>query len=184
MQKTGLRPNSNRPLNRQFLTSCFDGIPYDNFFDDSSGRYSIDNVRIKFSYESEFYDYDSRECKSTLDYLCFYIDQFRDNIDVAWKEQAFRVGKYAHVATCTFRNGSTASFMIGRYSFKEKKGIVAEVVADFNPNKVPFDDIKPVLCELSLNVISEPEITRFDLAIDIPELRSNVYLQSEGRSTY
>lgn len=184
MQNSAFRPNSNRPVNRQILTTCFDGIPYGNYFDDISGRYSLDSIRLKFTYDTEFYDYDSRESKSTLDYLCFYIDQFRDNVDVTWTEQSFRAGKYAYVATCAFRNGSTASFLIGRYSFKDKKGIAPEVVADFNPNKVPFDDLKPILCELSLNVVCSPVVSRFDLAIDIPEIRSNVHLQYEGRATY
>lgn len=184
MSKTALRPNSNRPLDRQFLMGCFNGIPYANFFDDASGRYSIDSVRTKLKYDTEFYDYDSHESKSSLDSLCYCIDRFRDNVDVTWKEQSFSIGKYAYTATCSFQNGSTASFLIGRYSFKEKKGIAPEIICDFNPNKVPFEDIKPMLCELALNVIEPPEIQRFDLAIDFPEIRSNVHLQSDGRSTY
>lgn len=184
MPKRGLRPNSNRPLNRQFLTSCFDGIPYANFFDDESGRYSIDSVRIKFTYDTEFYDYDSREKKSSLDCMCFYIDQFRNNMDVTWREQSFSIGKYMCTATCAFPNGATASFLVGRYSFKDKRGVSPEIVCDFNPNKVPFDELKPILCELSLNAIVPPQIQRFDLAIDIPEIRSNVFLAKDGRSTH
>lgn len=184
IEKLAQRPTSNRPVNRQILTHHFAGIPYTQYFDDLSGRYSIDNVRIKFVYDTKFYDYDTHETKSTLEYLSFFLDQYRENIDVSWKYHGFQMGYYSSVATMTFRNGGTATFLVGRYAFREKKGIAAEIVADFNPNKVLFDDIRSILYELSLNAISVPELVRFDLAIDVPVSRSNVSLQYKGRAGY
>lgn len=184
MQNVVSRPNSNRPVNRQFLSNAFDGIPYAEYFDDASGRYSIDSVRLKFIFASDYYDFESHEKLSSIDHLCFYIDKRRDNVEVQWKEQPFRIGKYAHTATCSFRNGSSASFLIGRYCFNEKRGIAPEIVVDFNPNKVPFDELKSILFGLSLNTVHSPVIQRFDLAVDIPEKRSNVFYQSEKKGLY
>lgn len=184
MEKKGQRPTSNRPVNRQILTDSFAGISYTNYFDDTSGRYSIDNVRIKFVYDTMFYDYDSHKAKSTLEHLSFYLDQYRDDVDVSWKYHAFQMGYYSSAATMTFRTGGSATFLVGRYSFNEKKGIAAEIVADFNPNKVCFDDIRGILYSLSLNAISRPELLRFDLAIDVPASRSKVNVQYKGRAGY
>lgn len=185
MRKVPERTYSNSPLNRQFLTSAFDGIPYGDYFDDISGRYSIDMIRIKFEYNTKFYDFNSNKTKTSLETLCYFLDEYRENTDIRWSYcDYFKIGKYSSTATMTFRNDSTASFMVGRYVFEGQKRIASEIVAEFNPNKVPFGELKRILFGLSVNAVKAPKVIRFDLAIDIPVERSSAQIQFVGRSGY
>lgn len=158
------------------------GIPYGEYFDDRDCRVSVDMLRIRFTYKNTVYDFGSHEAVLSIDKMSFFLDRITKDYDIVWFYcNSFKAGRYCRLATLTFDNGSTATFMIGRYAFNSAcKNVEPEIVAEFNPNKVPYDLIRKILFGLAMDAWNA-KIMRFDLAFDIPVRRDRVQLQTVGR---
>lgn len=129
--------------------------------------YSIDNVVIK----GKIY-YDASDLfQGLLNWLSSRID-----LDYTYFEtSAFASYHYQF----NFQLDIGRSFFLG-VGFNGKKGVEPYVGLDFNPNKVmQYGDFVEVF-----NYVIErcqPVIKRFDLAVDIPVLRRNIYMMKDRR---
>lgn len=52
----------------------YDGIPYGRYLDTSSCRVSVDNIRLKFTYKYQNFDYEKKETILSIDQLSKLID--------------------------------------------------------------------------------------------------------------
>ena len=93
----------------------------------------------------------------------------------------FRVGCYKHNFTFTMSDGN--SFWLG-IGLNLKKTAQGRVRIDFNPNKVAnCVALKNLICELMLSSHeTNRNVTRYDLAIDIPEDRFDCFLVKDNRA--
>lgn len=163
----------------------FCGIPYGLYFDTDTCRVSIDNIRLKFEYKCNNYDFNHSHTVTSVDLISQLLDnQFITGLDVSWsKLDFFRIGNYCR--TCTI-SGLEWSFavMIGRYCFDNScKQIAPEAVMDFNPNKVPLDIIQRIVSLLQGSALSVA-VQRFDVAFDYALPREEVRLIEDKTKGY
>ena len=141
----------------------FCGIPYGLYLDTDTCRVSIDNIRLKFEYKYNNYDFDHRQAVTSVDLISQQLDnQFFAGLDILWfKLDLFRIGNYCRTCTISTLDWSFA-VMIGRYCFDNAcKMIAPEAVMDFNPNKVPFDVVQRFVSLLKGSALSVA-VQRFD----------------------
>ena len=184
MSATTQTPISNRGLPAQFL--CMP--PYYNPLHLAGVTASVDNVRMKFVYAKSAYDFTANERIDTIETLCEELTSIplymEGVLDPTHSSSNFRVGNYAHTITYKLADGKSFAVLIGRYDYKESKNqIAAEVVIDFNPNKVPARAWKRITGILAARAISA-YVVRFDLALDLPIQRSILQLVQRPGSQY
>ncbi len=90
------------------------------------------------------------------------------------------IGKYRDVFTFTFENGGTATLLLCPRLGTGKPDWPAWVL-EYNPNKVLFEQDFRTLFNRVLNYSWEVDIKRWDLAVDVKALRSNVVLIRDAR---
>ena len=183
MQKQASTPISNRGFNAQFLS-----IPYHNPLSLPNLTASIDNVRIKYTYSKTTYDFERFEAVDTL--YALFSDLTSDSLycefpmDVRHREVNFRIGCYAHTLSYVLPDGNSFAVLIGRYTYETKeKGIAAEAVIDFNPNKTMGRGLKRILGILASRSVVVA-VQRFDLALDFPIQRDTLSLVRRPGSGY
>lgn len=163
----------------------FCGIPYGLYLDTDTCRVSVDNIRLKFEYKYNNYDFDHRQTVTSVDLISQQLDnQFFTGLDVVWNRiDFFRIGSYCR--TCTIKTLDwSVSVMLGRYCFDNAcKQVAPEAVMDFNPNKVPLDIIQRIVSLLQGSAVSTA-IQRFDVAFDYALPRGEVRLIEDRVKSY
>ncbi len=163
----------------------YDGIPYGRYLDTSSCRVSVDNIRLKFTYKYQNFDYEKKETILSIDQLSKLIDNmFFHNCDTQWSfKDFFKIGSYCR--TCTLSGlGWSCAVLFGRYCYDAScKQIAPEVVFDFNPNKVPAEVLKQVISHLRGPALTV-QLLRFDIAFDFPCKRDAITLVQDRRRSY
>ena len=163
----------------------FCGIPYGLYLDTDTCRVSIDNIRLKFEYKYNNYDFDHRHTVTSVDLISQQLDnQFFTGLEVVWNRiDFFRIGNYCR--TCTIKTLDwSVSVMLGRYCFDNScKQIAPEAVMDFNPNKVPLDVIQRIVSLLQGSALSVA-VQRFDVAFDYALPREEVRLIEDKKKSY
>ena len=163
----------------------FCGIPYGLYLDTDTCRVSVDNIRLKFEYKYNNYDFDHRQTVTSVDLISQLLDnQFFAGFDVIWnKLDFFRIGNYCRTCTISSLEWSFA-VMIGRYCFDNScKQIAPEVIMDFNPNKVPLDVTQHIVSLLRGSALSFA-VQRFDIAFDYALPRAEVRLIEDKTKGY
>lgn len=163
----------------------FCGIPYGLYLDTDTCRVSIDNIRLKFEYKYNNYDFDHRQTVTSVDLISHLLDnQFFVGLEVVWNRlDFFRIGNYCRTCTISSLDWSFA-VMIGRYCFDNScKQIAPEAVMDFNPNKVPLDVMQRFVSLLKESALSVT-IQRFDVAFDYALPRAEVRLIEDKAKGY
>lgn len=163
----------------------FCGIPYGLYLDTDTCRVSVDNIRLKFEYKYNNYDFDHRQTVTSVDLISQQLDnQFFTGLDVLWsKLDFFRIGSYCRTCTIKALDWSFA-VMIGRYCFDNAcKQVAPEVVMDFNPNKVPLDVVQRFVSLLKGSALSVA-VQRFDVAFDYALPRAEVRLIEDKAKSY
>lgn len=94
--------------------------------------------------------------------------------------QSFKIGTFHENITIKFKDGE--SFWVG-LGLNEAKTNWGRVRIEFNPNKVALHSaFREVLALLNTSSRAmHTAVTRFDLAIDLPVLRENVFLVKDNR---
>lgn len=163
----------------------FCGIPYGLYLDTDTCRVSIDNIRLKFEYKYNNYDFDHRHTVTSVDLISQQLDnQFFTGLEVVWNRiDFFRIGNYCR--TCTIKTLDwSVSVMLGRYCFDNAcKQVAPEAVMDFNPNKVPLDIIQRIVSLLRGSALSVA-VQRFDVAFDYALPREEVRLIEDKKKSY
>ena len=177
-------PISNRGLPAQFLCTP----PYYNPLHLAGVTASIDNVRMKFAYSRSTYDFTANEridtIETLLEDLCSVALYMEGLFDPQHISSNFKVGNYAHTVSYKLADNSSFAVMIGRYDYRESnRQIAAEAVIDFNPNKVSAKAWKRITGILAARALNA-QVVRFDLAIDLPILRSTLQLVQRPGSQY
>ena len=163
----------------------FCGIPYGLYLDTDTCRVSIDNIRLKFEYKYNNYDFDHRHTVTSVDLISQLLDnQFFAGFDVIWnKLDFFRIGNYCRTCTISSLEWSFA-VMIGRYCYDNSCKLIApEAVMDFNPNKVPLDVTQRIVSLLRGSALSVA-VQRFDVAFDYALPRAEVRLIEDKTKSY
>lgn len=177
-------PISNRGFPAQFMCTP----PYYNplFLDGVTS--SIDNVRMKFTYSTTTYDFNTSTRINTIDDLLQELNSvalfMEGYLDSQYSAGYFKIGNYAHTITYKLTGGRSFAVLIGRYDYKESnRQIAAEAVIDFNPNKIPAPDWMRITGILAARAV-KISVQRFDLALDFPILRYALELVQRPGSTY
>lgn len=163
----------------------FCGIPYGQYLDTDICRVSIDNIRLKFEYKYNNYDFDHRQTVTSVDLISAELDkQFFSGLDVKWnKIDFFRLGSYCRTCTIAGKHWSFA-VMIGRYCFDNScKQVAPEAVMDFNPNKVPLEIVQRFVSILRDSALV-CAVQRFDVAFDYALSRDEVHLIEDKSKGY
>lgn len=171
----------------------FSGIPYNRFLDTPLGRWSIDSLRVKFTYPYKTYNFESHEAEETINKLLSLIDSVyffsHSGLDVQLlRKSYFSIGSYAYTVKVSGQSsdGSFYSFavLLGRYCFDNSvKNVAPDVILDVNPNKVPYDVLSMFVRLLRASSRSV-SLLRFDLALDLPLPRDCVFLHRDARRGY
>lgn len=163
----------------------FCGIPYGLFLDTDICRVSIDNIRLKFTYKYNNYDFSHKQTVTSVDLISQLLNkQFFEGLDVSWNRlDFFRIGSYCR--TCNISGiGWSFAVMIGRYCFDNScKQVAPEAVMDFNPNKIPLEVMQRIISLLKESAISFA-VQRFDVAFDYALPRSEVRLIEDKAKGY
>ncbi len=187
-------PISNRGFDAQFLSS----IPRYNPFLLDGVIVSVDSVRLKFSFRTTCYDYDSAERTDTLVKVLNALnsmDLWNERLfDVDFlPEHGFKCGAYQRTVQFRHLDGWSFSVLVGRFCTRDASGgsgfntarqIAAEAVMDFNPNKVPRHAWCRISDILRAWSVSLPTVQRVDLALDFPIDRDLLTMQKRSGSVY
>lgn len=166
----------------------YDGIAYGRYLDNGDWRVSIDNIRIKYVYKWQRYNYDRRQAYLSVDEVCRRLGRLGYGqdawCDVEWAyKDYYKIGAYARTCTIRGRDWSCA-VLIGRYCYDSScKQIAPEAVLDANPNKVPADALLR-LCWLLRDCAVSVQMVRYDVAFDIALPRSDVQLVPDRTRGY
>lgn len=137
--------------------------------DQTNYTYSIDNVVVWF----RLYYPEDVLCQEILDFISNRLDFDYDHFQ-SFKFACFR-------DQFSFRLGDGYSFWLGA-SFNGAKGTADPFVAlDFNPNKVMRFQHFAEIYNFVLARAKQVDFKRFDLAIDIPVKRSDVFMYKGRR---
>lgn len=163
----------------------YDGIPYNLFLDTDLCRVSVDNIRLKFTYKYNNFDFDKRRTVASVDAISALLDrQWFTGLDIVWnRRDFFSIGAYCR--TCVI-SGNDFSFavMVGRYCYDNSVKLVApEALMDFNPNKVPMDVITRVV-ELLRGSALSCNVQRYDVAFDFALPRDEIRLVENKAKRY
>lgn len=175
------------------MSLSYAGIPYGRYLDAAPGRWSIDSLRVKFTYPYKTYCFETHEADLTLNRLLSLLDsvsfsmQFNLDIQILHKS-FFSIGSYAYTARVSgvdFVNRPYSfAVLFGRYCFDNAvKNVAPEVVLDINPNKVPYE-VLSLFVRLLRGSSQSISLQRFDLALDLPLPRDEVFLQRDARRGY
>lgn len=183
MQNQAQSPISNRAFDSQFLR-----IDYHNPLRLPDMTVSIDGVRIKYTYKRTAYDHEHSKAVDSLSHLLFALTSeslfCEFPMDVRHKEVNFRIGCYSHTLVYELPDSNSFAVLIGRYTYAtSEKGIAAEAVIDFNPNKTMGRGLKRILGILSSMAV-DVTVQRFDLAMDFPIQRDTLSLVRRAGSGY
>ena len=146
---------------------------FQTFCDNNGFIYSLDNVRLNF------------DCGSNDSKLVSYFTHI-DTYDDRFKIQYFHSLKnftYRHLWSISLSDDVSfslaLSFLNGSGKDSNSKGWI-----DFNPNKCEnfshFRDIFSFICSLCFRI----ELVRYDLAIDLPFMRSSCKMIKQGKKLY
>ena len=184
MKQADKTPISNRGFSAQFL--CM--IPYYNPLVLDGVIASVDSLRVKFTYSKTGYDFDKHERFDTLEDLLneltstqLYLEGL---FDIHAMESRFRIGNYMWTITYTLPDRNSFAVLVGRFSSNTSaKRLEAEIVMDFNPNK-----IDPAAWKRIFNILRvgahKISVQRFDLAMDFPVVRDQLRLERRPGSEY
>lgn len=181
--KAASTPYSNRGFSVQFLDMVprFEPLILDGFIA------SLDNVRIKFTFQKSMYDFShNQRCDSLIKILYALTSEVLYseglfNIDVG-KERSFKIGCYQRTVTYSYLDEWSFAVMAGRFCFDSSvKQLAPEAILDFNPNKVPVNAWKRIYTILAAYAV-EISVSRCDLALDFPIERSTLSLQKRSGS--
>ena len=137
--------------------------------DQTNYTYSIDNVVVWF----RLYYPEDVLCQEILDFISNRLDFDYDHFQ-SFKFACFR-------DQFSFRLGDGYSFWLGA-SFNGAKGTADPFVAlDFNPNKVMRFQHFAEIYNFVLARAKQVDFKRFDLAIDVPVKRSDVFMYKGRR---
>lgn len=137
--------------------------------DQTNYTYSIDNIVVWF----RLYYPEDVLCQEILDFISNRLDFDYDHFQ-SFKFACFR-------DQFSFRLGDGYSFWLGA-SFNGAKGTADPFVAlDFNPNKVMRFQHFAEIYNFVLARAKQVDFKRFDLAIDIPVKRSDVFMYKGRR---
>lgn len=165
----------------------YDGISYGCYLDTPLCRVSIDNIRLKFSYKYQNYDFRRGEAVPSVDQVSRLLDGLElyfDGIDTSWSYcDFFKLGNYSR--TCTMKgDGWSFAVMIGRYcTDSTTKQVAPEAVIDFNPNKVPQTAFSRIISLLNGSAVTA-SLIRYDIAFDYACKRNEVFFASDLSRSY
>lgn len=135
-------------------------------YDEKGHIFSIDMVRIDL--KMQFHT-----LQKILDCLSFMFDSGY----VHWN--SFKICSYADNFTFDCADGN--SFWLG-VGFRSSSNVITEnCCLEFNPNKVGTHNTFQKVFELLNTFCKYSSLVRYDLAVDIPFERSNVFLQKDRR---
>ncbi len=172
-------PMSNRPLNAQIL--CSDMPPISCASEGVSC--SIDSIRVKWTYPAFFSDPAGNlvdSCEHVYKRLC---DPDNVMLSVMLSKRSYKIGTYAFCITLRDDSDHSATVLIGRYGPNQREPY-PEAVLDVNPAKCDSSLVSFIVRSLSLGSDSPPSVVRYDLAIDLPLPRDQVYLLPENGRHY
>lgn len=132
--------------------------------------YSIDMVRLKLDFGKKAQDF--------TDYMS-HISTFDLRFEVEYS-YSFSQFKYRHLWTVRDTLQDTASWTVGLGINKQQSvGFI-----EFNPNKVESSPLWRGFWQTIKDRTCIRDLVRYDLAIDIPRPRNEVYLIRQGKQTY
>lgn len=181
--KAAPTPYSNRGFPAQFL--CM--VPrYEPLILDGVIA-SLDNVRIKFTFQKSLYDFSRGQRCDTLVKTLYALTsevlyaEGLFNIDVG-KERSFKIGSYQRTVTYSYLDEWSFAVMVGRFCYDSSvKQLAPEAILDFNPNKVPIKAWKRIYTILAAYAV-DISVSWCNLALDFPIERSTLSLQKRSGS--
>lgn len=170
------------------MVSVYDGISYCKYLDIGDWRVSVDNLRIKFAYKLQTYNFDRGAAYPSVDAVCCRLERLaydvNCSVDTEWAyKDYFKIGAYARTCTVKGLHWSCA-VLVGRYCYDAAcKQVAPEAVLDVNPNKVPLEVLRQ-LCLLLRDGAVSVQVVRYDVAYDISLPRAEVRLVQDMARGY
>ena len=185
-----MRSDVQTPISNRGLSGSFSTMPlYDRPLVLPTVTASIDNIRPKFSYSRTAYDFGERKRYDTLERLMQRLTSdslfLSSRVDIHVTQSSYRLGNYWQTVKYTTDSGASFTVMVGRYCCDSSvKMLAPEAILDVNPNKVPAEVWKRVYGILCCDMVQQPTVQRFDLALDAPIPRDALSLQRRDGSKH